>query len=336
MATSAARGADMVKQVLTFARGHEGERTPIQITHILKEMQKVARETFPKSITMETKIASDAGMILGDATQVHQILLNLCVNARDAMPDGGKIVAEVASVTLGEAAAKKIAGAKPGNYVVLSVTDNGTGIPPDIQDKIFEPFFTTKEIGKGTGLGLSTVISILKGHDAFLELISEVGKGTTFRIYFPAVQAPASASTATISLEQLSGKGELVMVVDDEQSIVEMTRTILTEFGYRVVTAGHGGEAVALVEKHPESIRLAVVDMMMPVMDGPKTIKALKKMRPEMKFVAVSGLQQTDEIRQQFAAMGTPFLPKPFNTEKLLLTVKKELTTRASSMAAAA
>ena len=336
MATSAARGADMVKQVLTFARGHEGERARIQITHILKEMQKVARETFPKSIVMETKIAPDAAMILGDATQVHQILLNLCVNARDAMPDGGKIVGELANVKLDETAAKKIAGAKPGTYVVLSVTDSGMGIPAEIQDKIFEPFFTTKEIGKGTGLGLSTVISIIKGHDAFLELISEVGKGSTFRIYFPAVQAPAASSTAATSLEQLSGEGELVLVVDDEQSIVEMTRTILTEFGYRVLTAGHGGEAVAAVEKHSEPIRLAIVDMMMPVMDGPKTIKALKKMHPEMKFVAVSGLQQTDEIKQQFAAMGIPFLPKPFNTEKLLLTVKKEFGTAASSMAAAA
>ena len=190
MATSAVRGADMVKQVLTFARGHEGERTPIQIAHILKEMQKVARETFPKSITMETKIADDAALISGDSTQVHQILLNLCVNARDAMPDGGKIIAELANVTLSEAAAKKIAGAKSGNYVVLSVKDTGTGIPPELQDKIFEPFFTTKEIGKGTGLGLSTVISIIKGHDAFLELISEVGKGATFRIYFPVVQRP--------------------------------------------------------------------------------------------------------------------------------------------------
>ncbi len=336
MSSSAARGADMVKQVLTFARGHEGERTPIQISHILKEMQKVARETFPKSITMETKMASDVGMISGDATQIHQILLNLCVNARDAMPDGGVISAEIANITLSPAEAKKIAGAKPGKYVALTVSDTGTGIPPELQDKIFEPFFTTKEIGKGTGLGLSTVISIIKGHQGFLELISEVGKGTTFRMYFPAIQAPPVTLTATTALDALRGDGELILLVDDEPGILELAKTILTEFGYRVLTAGHGGEAVDLVKKHREPFRLAVVDMMMPVMDGPKTIKTLKEMRPAMRFVAVSGLQQTDEIKRQLADMGVPFLSKPFNSEKLLMAVKKELAETVTAVAAAA
>lgn len=336
MSSSASRGADMVKQVLTFARGHEGERTPMQISHILKEMQKIAHETFPKSITMETKIAPDAAMISGDATQVHQILLNLCVNARDAMPDGGKITGEITNVTLDKVLAKKVAGAKPGRYVVLSVSDTGTGIPPELQDKIFEPFFTTKEVGKGTGLGLSTVISIIKGHGAFLELISEVGKGTTFRIYFPAIVAPALSISATTSLDQLRGKNELILVVDDEPGILEVTRTILTEFGYRVVTATQGREAVALVQSHSEPIKLTVVDMMMPVMDGPNTIRALKAIRPAMKFVAVSGLQQADDIRRQLAAYNVPFLSKPLTSEKLLSAIKKELSTSTTAMAVAA
>jgi PAS domain S-box-containing protein len=336
MSSSAGRGADMVKQVLTFARGHEGERTPMQMTHILKEMQKIAHETFPKNITMETKIAPDAAMISGDATQVHQILLNLCVNARDAMPEGGKIVGEIGNIVLDDVLAKKIVGAKPGRYVVLSVSDTGTGIPPEIQDKIFEPFFTTKEVGKGTGLGLSTVISIIKGHGGFLELISEVGKGTTFRIYFPAVAAPALSVSSTVSLDQLRGNGELILIVDDEPGILEMTKTILTEFGYRVMTAPHGGEAVALVQKHPEPFKLAVVDMMMPVMDGPKTIRALRDMRPRMKFVAVSGLQQADDIKKQLATYGIPFLSKPVNSEKLLAAVRKELGENITRMAAAA
>jgi two-component system cell cycle sensor histidine kinase/response regulator CckA len=336
MSSSAGRGADMVKQVLTFARGHEGERAPMQMTHILKEMQKIALETFPKSITMETRIATDAAMISGDATQIHQILLNLCVNARDAMPHGGKIVGEIANVTLDETLAKRIVGAKPGKYVVLSVSDTGTGIPPEIQDKIFEPFFTTKEVGKGTGLGLSTVISIIKGHGGFLELISEMGKGTAFRVYFPAVPAPAFSASATTSADRLRGNNDLILLVDDEPGILEMKRTILSEYGYRVMIAGHGAEAVELVRKHPEPFKLAIMDMMMPVMDGPTAIRTIKQFRPQMKFIAVSGLQQTDAIKNQLATYHIPFLSKPVGTEKLLSTLKKELSDSASSMAAAA
>ena len=252
------------------------------------------------------------------------------------MPEGGKITAEVTNVTLDQSLSKKIVGAKPGRYLVLSVSDTGTGIPSELQDKIFEPFFTTKEVGKGTGLGLSTVISIIKGHGGFLELISDVGSGTTFRIYFPAVAAPALSVSATTSLNQLQGNNELILIIDDETSILEVTAAVLSQSGYRVMAAVNGADAMALVQKHSEPFKIAVVDMMMPVMDGPRTIRALKNIRPDMKFIAVSGLQQSDEIRKQLASYGVPFFAKPVTSEKLLLALKKELSDSASAIAAAA
>ena len=325
MANSAKRGSDMVKQVLTFARGHEGERTTLQISHLVREMQKIVNETFPKSINFNSSIGESLWPILGDATQVHQIILNLCVNARDAMPDGGKIAVEVKNVTLTEEEAARIVGAHPQRYVLLSVTDNGTGIPPEIIDKIFEPFFTTKEIGKGTGLGLSTVISIIKSHGGFLDLKSQVGKGTSFNVYLPTAEAAAPPASAPVPVEALKGHGETILVVDDEPAVLELTRTMLAHYGYKVVTAMHGADALALFGLYKEKIKLVVMDMMMPVMDGATAIKALRKEQPALHFIAVSGLMQGDKLKEALGDDSVPFIPKPFASEKLLLALRSAL-----------
>src|SRR5207237_5037035 len=224
MAASARRGSDMVKQVLTFARGHVGERSVLQISYLIREMQKIVKETFPKAIDFNTEI-EDLWPILGDATQIHQIILNLWVNASDAMPDGGSIIVRAKNVTLSQAEAAKFAGAKPINYVLLSTTDTGTGIPPAIIDKIFEPFFTTKEIGKGTGLGLSTVISIVKSHGGFVDLKTDVGKGSSFNVYLPAAELAATSAASSTPSEQLLGKGETIMIVDDEPAALDVAQT---------------------------------------------------------------------------------------------------------------
>ncbi len=325
MASSAKRGSDMVKQVLTFARGHEGEKTVLQISHLTKEMQKIVKETFPKTINFDSLSGDNLWPILGDATQIHQIILNLCVNARDAMPDGGGITMETKNVTLTEAQAKNFVGARPVNYVLLSVTDTGTGIPAEIIDKIFEPFFTTKEVGKGTGLGLSTVISIIKSHGGFLDLKTEVGKGTSFNVYLPAAEAAVAVPAAPIPAEELQGKGETVLVVDDEPAILELTRTILSHYGYKVVTAMHGADALALFGLYKEKIKVVVMDMMMPVMDGTTAIKALRKEQPALQFIAISGLMQGDKLKEQFGDDSVAFIPKPFASEKLLVAIRDAL-----------
>ncbi|MDB6023454.1 MAG: sensor hybrid histidine kinase [Pedosphaera sp.] len=322
MSSSARRGSDMVKQVLTFARGHEGERQVLQISHLVREMQKIVKETFPKSIDFKTAIGEGLWPILGDATQIHQIILNLCVNARDAMPDGGKIIVEARNVAMTEDETRKFAGAKPIRYVLLSATDTGTGIPPEIIDKIFEPFFTTKEIGKGTGLGLSTVISIIKSHGGFLDLQSTVGKGTSFNVYLPAADAGVPLAATPVPPEALRGEGETVMLVDDESAVVELTQQMLVHFGYKVVTAFHGADALALFPQYQDKIKVLIIDMMMPVMDGPTAIRAMRKLQPNLPVIAISGLMAGDKIHEQLGDVGVVFMPKPFTMEKLLLAVR--------------
>ncbi len=324
MAGSARRGAEMVKQVLTFARGQEGERSALQLSQPIGEMQKIIRETFPKSIELEIDIEERLWPIFGDATQWHQVLLNLCVNARDAMDQGGKISIAACNVILAATEVKRLLGANPGKHVRLRVSDTGKGMPPEVQDKIFEPFFTTKEVGKGTGLGLSTVSSIVKSHGAILELSSEVGKGTVFTIYIPALQLAAESKNIEAPSGKPLGQGETILIVDDEPGILEVMKCVLSDQGYRVLTAFHGVDAVAVCsQRKEERIDLAFVDMMMPVMDGPRTIRALQSMRPELRFIAMSGLHQGNRIKDQLGEQVVTFLPKPISSEDLLRALKR-------------
>jgi PAS domain S-box-containing protein len=325
MSSSAKRGSDMVKQVLTFARGHEGERSVLQISHLVREMQKIVKETFPKSIDFSTELGDNLWPIMGDATQIHQIILNLCVNARDAMPDGGKLALGAKNVALTEEQAAKFAGAKAIQYVLLSSSDSGTGIPPEIIEKIFEPFFTTKEIGKGTGLGLSTVISIIKSHGGFLDLQTQVGKGTTFNVYLPAAESALQAAPAPISPDALRGKGETVMLVDDEPGVLEVTKHMLTHYGYNVITAIHGADALALYPQCKARLGVVIMDMMMPVMDGPNAIRELRKQDPKLKFIAISGLLAGDKIQERIGGEEVAFISKPFASEKLLVSLREVL-----------
>lgn len=323
--TSARRGRDMVKQILSFARGHSGDQSVLQLAHLIKEMDKIMRETFPKTIRPRAEIAPNLWPILGDATQLHQVLLNLCVNARDAMPDGGEIIVVARNVTLDETTAQKFVGAKPGPHLLLSVTDTGTGMTPEIMQKIFEPFFTTKEIGKGTGLGLSTTITIVKNHRGVLDLVSEVGKGTTFSIYFPADPAASSTGPAKPEPDKLKGRNELVLVVDDEPAVREMAKASLTQNGYRVICAANGREALSVCAETKEKISLVLIDMMMPVMGGSLGLRMLHRQYPAIKTVAMSGQPQPDKFKDNFSS--TPFLSKPFNTDQLLATLQHRLTT---------
>ncbi|VVB50790.1 Methanogenesis regulatory histidine kinase FilI [uncultured archaeon] len=315
------RGADLIKQVLLFARGAEGERRTVQVAYLISEIGKVTKETFPKSIEVRFSISRGLWEVTGDATQLYQVLMNLCVNARDAMPEGGILTISAENLFIDENHTRMNIEAKVGPYIVITVTDTGTGIPPEILDKVFEPFFTTKAHGKGTGLGLSTSIGIIKSHSGFIEVNSEVGKGTAFKVYLPSA---ATTETQQVKAQELiphTGNGEVILVVDDEASIREVTNVILETNGYRVITAGNGAEAISLYKEKGTEIKIVLMDMAMPVMDGYSCIQALLKINPEIKIIAVSGLIEKESFSKVAKQVNT-FLKKPYSSEELLKTIK--------------
>lgn len=319
--SSAVRGADMVKQILTFARGVEGKRMILHAGHIINEIEKIIRETFTKSIRVRTSVTKNLWMITCDATQLHQVLLNLCVNARDAMLSGGTLTIEAENIVIDEQYARMTAESTAGPYVVISVGDTGTGIPEDIIRKMFDPFFTTKGIGEGTGLGLSTVHNIVKAHSGFINVYSEVGKGSRFRIYFPATDAVETKGSDNQKEEISSGHGETILIVDDEISIRVICKATLELSGYRVIPAGDGAEAIALYAQHKEEIALVLTDMMMPFLDGGGMIRAIRRLNPQIKVIATSGLTANEKIVEHGDLSVQAFINKPFTADKLIRTI---------------
>jgi two-component system, cell cycle sensor histidine kinase and response regulator CckA len=317
--SNAKRGANLVKQVLSFTRGIEGERSMTQIKHLITEIQQIIKETFPKSIQVTTNVPSELWTVLGNATQLHQVLMNLCVNARDAMPHGGKLEISAENIFIDENFAKMNIEARVGNYILISISDTGIGIPSDIVDRIFEPFFTTKELGKGTGLGLSTVLGIVKSHGGFINVPNDINKGSKFEVYLPAQQIPETIEDPETELPK--GNGELILVVDDEDSIRTVTKTSLETYNYRAITACDGIEAIALYAEYRDKIEIVLTDMIMPAMDGLTTIKTLQKINPTVKIIAVSGLLSSDKVNNATEIGVKAFLPKPFTAKQLLQTI---------------
>lgn len=316
--TNAERGGNMVRQVLSFARGVEGERVTLQPKHLIKEIVKILRETLPKSVEINYHTPDDLWVISADATQMHQVLMNLCVNARDAMPDGGSITIMAENTFVDENYARMHIEAKAGKFVMITVSDTGPGMSPEIQSRIFEPFFTTKEMSKGTGLGLSTALTIVKSHGGFINVYSELHKGSQFALYLPALDMPGSVDAAALQTDLPVGHGELILVVDDEESIREITRGTLETFGYSVVTAADGTEALAIYADRKNEIAVVLTDMVMPFMDGQATIRALQRMNPEVRIIAASGLT-TGQRAGEAALEGVRiFLSKPYTAEKIL------------------
>jgi two-component system, cell cycle sensor histidine kinase and response regulator CckA len=320
------RAANLIKQIMLFARGIEGERKSLQVKHIISEIEKVAKETFPRNIEIKTDIQKDLWMTSGDATQLHQVIMNLCMNARDAMPDGGNLSITASNFYVDEIYTRMNIEAKVGQYIVITVSDTGIGIPPEIMDKIFEPFFTTKEHGKGTGLGLSTSLGIVKSHGGFIDVQSEVGGGTAFRVYLPAIKTEIQRIEEH-KLELPVGYGELILVAEDEGSIREITSLTLKTYGYEVLTAEDGAQAVAEYAQNTDRIRVILMDMMMPVMDGQASIQAVRKINPAVKIIVVSGLAEKDKLRN-IAKHTNAFLPKPYTAEILLKTVHEVLSAK--------
>ena len=322
--SSARRGADIIRQVLTFARGVEGERQPVALSVLIGELEKIIRETFARSLQLEIRIPDDLRPILGDSTQLYQVLMNLCVNARDAMPGGGLLRIEARNLQLNADATRSHAGAQPGDYVRISVADTGTGIAPEVIDKIFDPFYTTKDIGHGTGLGLPTTLTIVKSHGGWITVESEPGRGSEFQIYLPASRAGGVTASKSAISEQPAGRGELVLVIDDDTTIRQVARTTLIKAGYQVLIARDGSEALALFHTQGQPIALVLTDMMMPKMDGPALIAALHKLGSHVPIITMSGLVEPGPSLPHPAG-ASAFLEKPFTAESLLDAVRTTL-----------
>lgn len=322
MKENAERGAAMIRQVLTFARGVDGERITVQIKHIIKDLVKVLNETLPKSITVKYEIDPELALVSADPTQIHQVLMNLCINARDAMPSGGTLTLSATNIDLDENYARMYIEAKAGSYVLLSVKDTGDGMTQEIQQRIFDPFFTTKEIGNGTGLGLSTALTIVKSHGGFINVYSERGKGTQFTIYLPAAENELELKENKKTLPYPVGRGELILIVDDEENIRQITKATLEQFGYRTLTAADGTEALAIYAQNAGEIKLVLTDMAMPFMDGAATIRALRRIDPKLPVIAASGLTSADINELGVNAL----LSKPYTAEKLLTTLAEILS----------
>lgn len=316
MEASAKRGAELIKQILSFARGVEGKRVSLQLNHLITEIRRIIQQTLPKSIEIETDFPPDLWTISGDATQLHQVLMNLCVNARDAMPQGGTLQITAENQVLDQQDARIHIDARAGAYVVVTVTDTGIGMSPDVLHRIFDPFFTTKDIGQGTGLGLSAVLGIVKSHGGFVDVQSEVNQGSQFKVYLPASQS----SVMLPEQEPLPSKGEqaLILVVDDEVAICEIIRATLETHDYRVIVATDGIEAIARFAEHKDQLCGVLLDIMMPSLDGLTTITVLRQLNPSVPIVAMSGLNSTEVVAQTEKMGLQSFLPKPFTTQELL------------------
>lgn len=318
---SADRGAALARQILSFVRGLEGERAPLHARELFAETEMILRATIPKSIDLRIDAPKNLAPVSGNCTQLIQVLLNLCVNARDAMPSGGTLGLSARSATVGEGSLPENPKAPPGDYIVLTVSDTGAGIPAEIRERIFDPFFTTKGPGKGTGLGLSTVTSIVKGHCGFLTVSSRPGEGARFEVYLPASSGSEEKPIKKEELLPIRGHVELVLVIDDEVSILEMVRATLDTYGYRVITATNGAEGLAAYRQHRGEVKAVILDMRMPVMGGPATIKALRDFDPHVKIILSSGEGTRDADLKDIAHDIQAVLPKPFSIESLLSTL---------------
>lgn len=326
METSALRGAGILQQILSFTRGSSEQHELLRLKYFIEEMRRIVTETFPNGIQFRSTFSPDLSMIRGDPTQIQQVLMNLCVNARDAMPQGGVLRVDIINQKIDEILATQWPQAKSGSYVRLSVTDTGCGIPPELRDKIFEPFFTTKPVGKGTGLGLSTVINIAKNHGGFVTLESEQGRGTSFHVFFPAVEvADGSLEVKRVAPEIPRGNGEHILLAEDDEAISEIIRATLDRAGYRVSVAHDGAEALAIYAREQSRIRLVLADSTMPIVDGYALIRVLQRLNSAARVLVMCDTLTQMRLSDLLEDSSVGFLLKPFSAEQLLLSVAEEL-----------
>jgi signal transduction histidine kinase/ActR/RegA family two-component response regulator len=316
------RGADLTKQLLTFSRKVQSKQKALNLNQEILQVEKLLQRTIPKMIHVELRLAGDLWTISADPVQIGQIVMNLAVNARDAMPNGGSLVIGTRNVTLGQEFCRGHMGSRPGNHVLLTVSDTGQGMEKEVLAHLFEPFFTTK--GMGTGLGLAVVYGIVKGHDGYIDCESQLGKGALFKIYLPAT-GQVTEEAESEKKEPPKGGTETILLVDDEKSIRDLAKTILSTFGYTVLTASDGEEALEIYRAEEERIHLIILDLIMPGMGGLRCLEDLLHTDPSVKVVIATGYHPEDSANTLVKGRTKGFIRKPYNMDELLLSVRKAL-----------
>jgi PAS domain S-box-containing protein len=322
------RSTDLVRQILAFSSGARTEQRALNIPELISEVSTFVRSTFPKTIQFQITVPDNIHPVIGNATQLEQVLLNLCVNARDAMPDGGRIKIEVSNFYADESFVRRQAHAQPQSYVRISVSDTGHGIPRPLRKKIFEPFFTTKGPNKGTGLGLATAAGIIRNHGGFLTLETEEGCGSSFHAFLPASTGalkPISLPPSIPEVQKANGHGEAILLVDDESTVLKVMTRSLEKSGYRVLAAEDGDQGYALYQAHQKDVRLVITDMAMPGMDGPALISALKKINPKVKIICTSGFGSSSGKNSPSELGVHAILAKPCNSKVVLQAIQEAL-----------
>ncbi|MBI2619614.1 MAG: PAS domain S-box protein [Ignavibacteriales bacterium] len=328
---SAQRAASLSKQLLSFSHKTHGDIRPVSINNLIEDTIHIISSSFPKRIAVKTEFSESLPPVLGDQNQLGQVIMNLCINARDAIEEPRESTAEgllTITTTHFEAGAGFVdvhLSAAPGQYVCITVRDNGAGMTQEVRQRIFEPFFTTKGKGRGTGLGLSMVYGIVRNHGGFIDVFSESGKGTEIKIFLPGAETMDEQLQTAVEEELPYGNGEVVMVVDDEPMLRELVADVLAGQGYKVVLAANGKEAVELYKQEQNRIRLVILDMIMPEMDGQATFQALKTLNPEIKVLISSGFSQDSSVQVLLHSGAAGFVGKPYQTEDLLKAVSNHL-----------
>jgi PAS domain S-box-containing protein len=318
------RAANLTRQLLAFSRRQAMEMKVLDLNATLKDMDKMLRRVIGEDINLVTHLEEGLGRTKTDPGQMEQVIMNLAVNARDAMPDGGRLTIETANVELDEAYTRGHVGVKPGRYLMLSVSDTGVGMTREVKERVFEPFFTTKETGKGTGLGLSTVYGIVKQSGGNIWVYSEPGKGTAFKIYLPRVDEPIKISKEKL-VKDLPRGSETVLVVEDEEEVRKLAAQILRRQGYKVLEAPQGGDALLICERHPNPIHLMLTDVVMPGMSGHQLAKRLKSLQPDMKVLYMSGYTDNAIFQHGVLGEGVSYIQKPFTVDALTKRVREVL-----------
>ncbi len=323
--SSAERGGRMIKKLLAFAGGDSAERQQVDLRETLVELEEILSHTLPKTIDLQVDMPSQLDKVDADPTELSQVVMNLAINARDAMPQGGRLDIQVQNFLIDDSRANRSDNLTAGPHVLLTVADTGEGIDKKIIDRVFDPFFTTKPQGKGTGLGLATTLGIVRSYGGDITVYSEPGSGTTISIYLPAAKlSAASAATSAGDATIPAGNNETILVVDDEAMIIETVRETLQSNQYRVITAGCGSAAVEIFQQRADEIDLVLLDMMMPGMDGIATKAAIRSLKADVRVIASSGLRRPDREGGRFLDVDG-FLPKPYSDEQLLRIVRRVL-----------
>jgi len=324
------RAAGLTRQLLAFSRQTVLEPKVLDLNEVVRENERMLRRLIGEDVQLSAVLDPALSPVKVDPGQIGQVIMNLAVNARDAMPRGGKLTIETGNVKLDETSVGVGPGAKSGRYVLLAMTDTGAGMTPEIQAHIFEPFFTTKGPGKGTGLGLATVYGIVKQSGGFIYVYSEPGRGATFKIYLPAIDQPAAAGKSVPGIKAAAGGAETILLVEDEDAVRSIIRLILRRAGYTVLEASRGTAAVRLAEQHSGPIHLLITDVVMPEMGGRQLVEHLARLRPDLKVLYLSGYTDDAVVRHGILQADVAFLQKPFTMAALTNKVRQVLDAVAS------